>query len=217
MDGLMEINRRGFLRLLGIASAGLAVDPARAVLARNEVYVNQRLGIAFQAPQRWHFYSVSEMEGMYDAQLFRAEFAEVEELMSELKNQPLVALGKYPAEQESIHHTFSPSIVIRLELNEEELSLEEMISGSDLFLSQWTHGYKSISVAFDQVCGYPAALGKYRYIFEAEGMKDTPIVGRSCLIEIDRYCYSINMYNYDPEDMEISSIFDRFLTSIQLL
>lgn len=55
-------------------------------------------------------------------------------------------------------------------INEGDLPLEEVISGSNLLLSQLTTDYQEISADFGRVCGYPAVFGKYRYLFEAEGM-----------------------------------------------
>ena len=87
----------------------------------------------------------------------------------------------------------------------------------NLFLKHLTRGYQNLGAKLGQVSGYPAAFGHYRYLFEAKGMKATPIVGRSCLISVDHYCYSINMYNHDPEDLHLIRAFDQCIQSIQIL
>ena len=212
------MNRRAFLKLLSIAKAGLASDTSQAVFARNDVYVNRHLGIAFQAPPSWHFYTVHDMNQIHDAQLPRAADSVVAELVSELKSQPLVALGERPiTDERSGAVAFSPSIVVRLELNEDNWSLADVISRSNLLLSRITTGYQEKRTEFTRVCGYPAALGTYRYLFEAEKMAGTPIIGRSCIIDVGRYLYSINMYNHDPEKPKITQYLDDFVDSIQLL
>ena len=213
----MKMKRRGFLKLLSIASGGLIPTQVTAVMTRNDVYVNQRLGVGFRAPHGWHFYSAYDTDQMHHAQHLRLELAEIDDFITELKERPLVALGQHPATKDEKQQTFSPSIVIRLELNDEHFSLEDMISGSNLYLSRLTRGYQSIDSKLGQVSGYPAAFGRYRYLFEAKNMKATPIVGRSCLICVDHYCYSINMYNHDPEDPLLSKEFNQFIQSIHIL
>ncbi len=46
----MGIGRREFLRLTGLALAGLAIDPLKAVAINDNIYVNKKLGILFKKP-----------------------------------------------------------------------------------------------------------------------------------------------------------------------
>ena len=94
----MSVNRRNFLKLLSAATVGLISDPLSTVIAHNHIYVNKHLGIAFKAPIDWHFYTTHSIKRMHDAQIMRADRAEIEDLVHELKNQPLVALGRDPSD-----------------------------------------------------------------------------------------------------------------------
>jgi hypothetical protein len=54
----LGIGRREFLRLTGLAIAGLVVNPLQAVITSNNVYVNKKLGILFQKPESWGFVNI---------------------------------------------------------------------------------------------------------------------------------------------------------------
>ena len=48
-------------------------------------------------------------------------------------------------------------------------------------------------------------------------MVSTPIIGRSCIIEVGEHYYSFNMYNHDPESLDIDRMFDQLEESIMIL
>jgi hypothetical protein len=49
----MGIGRRDFLKFVGMALAGIVVDPLRAIAVNGNYYVNMRLGLGFEKPDGW--------------------------------------------------------------------------------------------------------------------------------------------------------------------
>ena len=213
----MKTNRRQFLKLFSLATVDLTVDPLQSVITHREIYINRSLGIAFKTPPKWHFYSAHRMKAMHDEQITQPSQLLVNELLDELKNQPLVTLGKDPEHQPYRRPKFSPSIVIRLEPLEDKTSLFELYTASNLFLDEVCKDYQNLGMRFGEISGYQALFGQYSYLFEAQGMQSTPITGSSCMIETQSHYYSINMYNYTPEDPSIRSHFRDFLTDFIIL
>lgn len=203
--------------MIGVATAGLALPPSFAVVANNEIYVNKKLGIAFRIPKGWYFYSVQKMDEMYDSQILKPDAPHLEEYFEELKSQPLVSIGMHPPDEEG-RKQFSPSIVLRLEAKDEDIEFVDIINDSNSYLESITNGFRAIeNRAESRICGYRALHGKYGYLFEAEGMDSTPIIGRSCIIELQSHYYTFNMYNNDPETPGIDAMFDLLESSIMIL
>lgn len=201
-----------------MATAGLAISPSLAVVANNEIYVNKKLGIAFRIPGGWHFYSVQKMHEIFDAQILKPDAPLIGEYLEELKSQSLVSIGMHPPDDGKGNKQFSPSIVLRLEAKDECIEFEDILDDSNSYLESVTNGFRAIeNRPVSRICGYRALKGKYGYLFEAEGMSPTPIIGRSCIIELESHFYTFNMYNSDPENQEIDAMFDQLESSIMIL
>jgi hypothetical protein len=211
-------SRRSFLKLLGAATAGLAMPPSFAVVANNEVYVNKQLGVAFRIPQGWHFYTVHDMDEMFDGQILRPDAPFVEEYLEELRGQPLVSIGMLPPDGALGQRRFSPGIVLRLEANADGMVLENALDECNSYLERLVTGFRALAIRPEsRISGYRALRGKYGYLFEAEDMEPTPIIGRSCIIEAESRFLSFNMYNHDPEDPGIDAMFDLLEASVVIL
>lgn len=87
----MEYPRREFLRQFGGLLATLAVAPSSAVHCRDELYLNRRLGFAFEPPLGWTFVQVADMGEMQAGQLLDVS-ANVNEWILENLDLPVVAL-----------------------------------------------------------------------------------------------------------------------------
>ena len=217
----MTTSRRTFLRLLGLASVGLVVDPKLAVIANNEVYVNSELGIAFKIPSAWHFYNVQYVRRMHNKQVLKLDASSLREILKELNERPLVTFGMHPEDDHDTNSStaiqFSPSIVLRVEQHG-GVTLDEIPYYSDRFLKNAVKDYSSIgSHQFLEISGYRSVIRKYRYLYEAAGMNPTPIIGRSCIIDAETHFYSFNMYNYDPEDSYVEECFTQLESSVAIL
>ena len=213
----MGVSRRSFLKMLGMATAGIALNPLIPVVANNEIYVNKKLGIAFRIPKEWYFYNVQKMDEMYDSQILKPDAPHIDEYIEELRSQPLVSIGMYPPDEEG-NKRFSPSIVLRLEPKDESIEFESILNDSNLYLESVTRNFRALeSRQISDICGYRALRGKYGYLYEATGMASTPIIGRSCIIDVGAHFYSFNMYNNDPESLGIDTMFDQLESSIMVL
>lgn len=89
----MEYPRREFLRQFGSLLATLAVGPSSAVHCRDHVYLNRRLGFAFEPPPGWNFTQVADMGEMQAGQLLDA-LASVNQWILENMDLPVVALDR---------------------------------------------------------------------------------------------------------------------------
>lgn len=213
----MGVSRRSFLKMAGMATAGLALNPLIPVVANNEIYLNKKLGIAFRIPKEWYFYDVQKMDEMCDSQILKPDAPNIEEYFEELRNQPLVSIGMHPPDV-GVNKKFSPSIVLRLETKDENIEFEKILDDSNSYIESVTRDFRAIeNKPVSEICGYRALHGKYGYLFEAKGMTSTPIIGRSCIIEVASYYYSFNMYNYDPENLGIDKMYDQLESSIMIL
>lgn len=214
----MKFSRRSFLQLLSIASIGITVAPKQSVVANNETYVNKKLGIAFKIPEGWYFYHVQEMQKMAHRQIVKPDAILYDELLEEINQQPLVVMGQHSPYDEKFKTDFTPSIVLRLEKNDKNISAEEILDESDSYLSTLVNDYKPIErKPITTINSYKVVQGKYSYLFEAEGMKPTQIIGRSCIICTEDHYYSFNMYNYNPINSKIDNLFTKFIANIIVL
>ena len=201
-----------------MATAGMALNPLIPVVANNEIYVNKKLGIAFRIPKGWYFYKVQKMNEMYDSQIFKPDAPHIDEYREELRSQPLVSIGMLPPDDDKGKKQFSPSIVLRLEAKDESIEFDDILSDSNSYLESITNDFRALgNRPISDICGYRALHGKYSYLFEAKGMAPTPIIGRSCIIEAESHFYSFNMYNHNPENFGIETMFDQLESSIMIL
>ncbi len=87
----MEFPRRKFLHLFGGLLTTLAVGPSSAVHCRDQLYLNRRLGFAFQPPLGWTFTQIADMGEMQAGQLLDVP-ANVNQWILENMDLPVVAL-----------------------------------------------------------------------------------------------------------------------------
>jgi hypothetical protein len=155
---------------------------------------------------------------MYDSQISKPDAPHIDEYIEELRSQPLVSIGMYPPDEEEDKKRFSPSIVLRLEPKDESIEFENILNDSNSYLESLTKDFRTLeSRPISYICGYRALQGKYGYLYEAKGMASTPIIGRSCIIDVGAHFYSFNMYNNDPENLGIDTMFDQLESSIMIL
>ena len=83
------------------------------------------------------------MEEMCDSQILKPDAPNIDELIEELKSQPLVSIGMYPEDEEGINR-FSPSIVLRLESKDESIEFENIINDSDSLMNSVTKDFRAI-------------------------------------------------------------------------
>ena len=95
----MGIGRGEFIRLTGLALAGLAVDPLQSVITYNDTYINKRFGILFEKPSTWGFIEVKRFEKLKAEQILADD-------MNEIKEEVWEDLGDQFAWQRNIFKTY---------------------------------------------------------------------------------------------------------------
>ncbi len=112
----MGIGRREFLKIMGVALAGLAVDPLQAIAINEDYYINKKLGIALVKPKGWHFLSIRSFQEMKVDQILPIDDDELEKEIKDAMD-PVLAMTKYPDIKE-YENRFSPAISVYCELYE---------------------------------------------------------------------------------------------------
>ncbi len=143
----MGVGRREFLRLTGLALAGLAIDPLKAVAVNNDAYVNKKLGILFHKPTDWGFYAVKDFGKLKDKQIIGEGLdMKKDEIWKEL-GEPICIATKYYEEKPEHVGVFSPTITLNVTPKEELADLghetfEELIGLSHFGVSKILKGFE---------------------------------------------------------------------------
>lgn len=110
----MGIGRREFLRLTGLALAGLAIDPLKAVAINENIYVNKKLGILFEKPSDWGFVAVKDFGKIKNEQVIGAGLDETAEEIWEELGDPICITTKYFQDKPEYKGIFSPTITLNI-------------------------------------------------------------------------------------------------------
>ncbi len=108
----MGIGRRQFMKLMGVALAGLTIDPLQAVAINSNYYVNKKLGLILSKPDGWNFVSVMDFGKLQADQVLAADYELNKEEASQQTGKPTLVIAKYGLNKPEYEHQFSPSITI---------------------------------------------------------------------------------------------------------
>jgi hypothetical protein len=201
----MGIGRREFLKLFGSALAAMSVSPNQAIAILNDLYVNWKLGIAFQKPSGWHFASVSQMAGLAAGQILNLDdfnLSDEEMETARFLLQPsdfgqLITISKEPFTSST--DRFGPGIMIELD------DVREMVDGPFADAAQNDIVYcrtllKRFEVLKDPepctISGCPAVDYLCTFLFENEKMSTPAQVNmRTLAIYQNPPAYVVRMYD----------------------
>lgn len=110
----MGIGRREFLRLTGLALAGLAIDPLKAVAINDNIYVNKKLGILFEKPSDWGFVAVKDFGRIKNEQVIGTGLNETAEEIWEELGDPICITTKHFQDKPEYKGIFSPTITLNI-------------------------------------------------------------------------------------------------------
>lgn len=110
----MGLGRREFLRLMSLALAGLAVDPLKAVVTNENVYVNKRFGIMFNKPEGWSYIHVQDFGRLMEDQILPEWIEEEKEEVWRELGSPICIATKYPLDLPEYKGVFSPTITLQV-------------------------------------------------------------------------------------------------------
>lgn len=146
----MGLGRRSFLKLAGLALAGIAVDPLQAVVTHNNAYVNKQLGVLFYKPNDWGFIQVKDFGTLKDEQIIGNGLEHIKDDILRMIDDPICVITKYHQGLEKYENTFSPTITLHItpakELEDiEHQSLEELMELSEQGTSMILQDFKVVN------------------------------------------------------------------------
>ncbi len=140
-----------FLKLAGLALAGLSIDPLQAVVTHNNLYLNRQLGLMFDKPEGWGFIKVKEFDKLKNEQILGNGFEEIKDQVWEEIGSPVIVVTKYFEDKPELKGVFSPTITMNItpkeELEEYNItSFEETIVPSAYGASMLLNDFEVIKV-----------------------------------------------------------------------
>ncbi|MEK6152562.1 hypothetical protein WIW50_04855 [Flavobacteriaceae bacterium 3-367] len=123
----MGVGRRQFLKLSGLALAGLSIDPLQAVVTNNDYYVNKKLGIILRKPSAWMFVKVKDFGKLRDKQVLGNGWDEKSEEAWEILGEQICVITKYDPDNPMYKGILSPTITLDIEPESElgDIQLED--------------------------------------------------------------------------------------------
>lgn len=220
----MGIGRGEFLRLMGLALAGLSVDPLNAVAINDDTYINKKLGILFNKPKGWGFIAVKEFGRLKSEQIIGEGLDETtDEIWQEL-GDPICVATKYYQEKPDYKGIFSPTITLNITPKSElgELgnkSLEEIIDMSHYGVSRILKDFrltKSYTPGYISNCKF--------YEFDAEYMFEHVEIDNPLKVELkalkaehNGYYYDFNCHQSKSQSQWADNEFNEFKKTIKLI
>ncbi|GEM_PF-707940 len=220
----MGIGRREFLKLSGIALAGLNTNSIQAVVTNEDVYVNKKLGIMFYKPNNWGFVSVKDFGELKDKQILANRSEEIKnEIWNDL-GEPICIITKYYKESPENKGVFSPTITLNITPKKELESLgydsfEELIALSELGTSLILKDFTVVkSYAPYQISGTTFYEYDAYYMFEHYEISEPLKVELKVLkAEHNDFYYDFNFHQSFAQNQIATSEFEEFKKTIKLI
>jgi len=213
----MGIGRREFLKLMGVALAGLSIDPLEAIAVNEDYYINKKLGIALEKPNNWYFISIKSFEKMKNEQILPIEDKALEVEIREMMDDPILLIAKYPVEMQQ--DIFSPAIAIHLEhfILEEDTLLDtsyKAAKGFKLFLTDYNliEDPKPL-----QLSKCDSVEMNARFTYTHKRLQPTPVEVRTYLIYQNPILYTLHMFDSEFLNDTTQEEFDFFITHFKLI
>jgi hypothetical protein len=217
----MGVGRREFLRLAGLALAGLTISPLKAVAVNRNYYVNKKFGIMFEKPEDWGFVLVTDYEKHRNAQILPEEITE--EQKRELAENPAFIVTKYWQDTPEYIGRFSPTIIGNIqhksELGFEFTDFEHLIGLSGHGMG---HLLKDFQITGGEgpflISNCKAYIRTAHYLFEHIEMREPVRTNmKTLMIEHKDYYYFISMHDSEQANETTQEEFDNFMQTIKLV
>ncbi|MBX2900157.1 MAG: hypothetical protein KF775_10925, partial [Cyclobacteriaceae bacterium] len=218
----MGLGRREFLRLSGLALAGLAIDPLKAVAVNKNYYVNKKFGIILEKPDSWGFIAIKDFGKLFDEQILPDDYFNKDEIHEDL-GDPAFVITKYWQDTPELKEKFSPTISAYInhksELGFEPKSFEDVIElsgrGTGMILKDFER--KEIEGPL-LISGCNTYISKATYLFEHVELKNPVRTNlKVVMIEHNEHYYFINMHDSDQVNENTQKEFDECIKSIKLI
>lgn len=220
----MGIGRLEFLRLTGLALAGLAVHPLQSVVTNENIYLNRKLGILFHKPDDWGFIHVKEFGRLREEQLLPHGLEEFKEEIWNDLGSPICIATKYFDDRPEHVGVFSPTITLQItpksELEADGIhSFEEILELSAQGVSMLLKDFRVLKRHEPQVInGSVFHEFDCEYLFEHVEI-DGPLKVelKSLKAEHNGFYYDFNCHQSLAQNQIADTEFRKFKETIQLL
>jgi len=220
----MGIGRRAFLRLTGIALAGLAIDPLKAVAINDSIYVNKKLGILFEKPNDWGFLAVKDFGKIKSDQIIGEGLDETAEDIWEELGEPICIATKYYHDKPEYKGVLSPTITLNITPKRELEYLgyetfEELIAMSEYGVSRLLKDFKVVK-RYDPIMISNCKFYEFdaEYLFEhIEFDKPLKVELKVLKAEHNGFYYDFNCHQSKTQNQIADSEFEKFKWTIKLI
>lgn len=220
----MGLGRRLFIKLTGLALAGLSIDPLQAVVTNDNLYLNRQLGLLFYKPDGWGFIKVKNFTRLKNQQILGNGFDEIKDEVWEEIGDPIIVITKYFEETPENKGIFSPTITLNItpkeELEEYNIkSFEEQMELSALGTSMILKDFEII----EEYEPYIISGCKFyefdaTYTFEhIDTVKPLKVELKVLKTEHNGFYYDFNMHQCTEQKQIAYEEFDRFRKSIKMI
>ena len=212
-----KLDRRGFLKALGLGASSLAAGQIPAVEVQSRTYINRRLGVRLERPKGWYFASILEIQAeLASQQLAHPDPAACEEL-KETEGPPLLSIERtHKASHEDPHFYLCFEDVAGVALT----PLQAQRASYGLWYQDYLRDHRMIEKpTATEFRGFEASRCLLGFTFESKGKAPQPVVLESLLVRRDDQAFTAN--SVDRADTgwspETRAAFKSILDSIQLL
>lgn len=220
----MGIGRREFLRLISIASIGLAIDPLQAVAINDNIYLNKKLGIIFRKPENWGFVDIKDF-GKIKSEQFIGEGLEdtTDEIWEEL-GEPICIATKYYKDKPDYKGIFSPTITLNITPRAEleylghktfDELMEMSFNATSLILKDF-----QIKKRYDPYLISNCKFYEYdtEYLFEHQEISEPLLIELKVLkAEHKDFYYDFNCHQSKTQNQTAVKEFEEFKKTIKLI
>ncbi len=220
----MGLGRGEFLKLTSLALAGLAIDPLKAVITTNNIYINKKLGIIFHKPALWGFVNVKDFGKLKDEQIIGNGWDEIKEEVWEDLGDPICIVTKYYQDHPENEKLFSPTIALNITPTRELEDLghenfEEFIEMSAYGVSQLLKDFTIIKRHDPYyICGCKFYEYDAEYLFEhVEVDKPLKVELKVLKAEHNGFYYDFNCHQSSAQNQTAHNEFEEFKKSIELI
>ncbi|MCG6191456.1 hypothetical protein [Maribellus maritimus] len=220
----MGIGRREFLKLAGVALAGIAVNPLQAVVTNDNVYINKKLGILFHKPDSWGFLNVKDFGKLKDEQILGNGYEEMKDEVWEDLGDPICIATKFPEDLPKYKGVFSPTITLNITPKEELADLEcsnfkEVMEMSELGVSMILKDFKVVK-RYEPYMISGSEFYEYdsEYLFEhVDISKPLKVELKTLKTEHNGFYYDFNCHQSYSQNQVADKEFAEFKESIKLI
>ena len=212
----MGIGRRQFLATIGAAIASIAVSDRSAALTHGSLYLNRRLGVAFNRPDGWHFNSLGDIGRVAKDQVLELDGDAVEALLEDAQQFLAVSLSEEPVSVP--HFTCAANVHLERITPDDADALANAIEELGL-LPKLMPELRTIEAPRARtISNCDAAEYVAEFLFDHPDLSE-PVTARlrSLLVVQDRWRHTFRMYDAPSLGERRTFDFSEFIASIRIL